>query len=63
VVARYRATAEAAMEAEGFRKVMADLGILPKRLGPEGTAGMMWESLAANERIAHLIRIGRFAPQ
>jgi tripartite-type tricarboxylate transporter receptor subunit TctC len=63
VVARYRAAAEAAMATEGFRKVMSDLTIMPKQLGPEETVTMMRESLAENERVARQIRIGRFAPR
>lgn len=50
----------ATLEAD-FLHTMRRLAIAPLRLGPEGFATLMVESLAEHERIARAIRIGRFA--
>lgn len=61
VQARWVEALMAATLQPDFLETMRRLAIAPLRLGPEGFAALMAESLAEHERIARAIRIGRFA--
>ncbi len=63
VLDRYVAALRVAMQTPDFARVMNELSIQRRDLGPAETAAMMAASLQEHEQVARQIRIGRFAPR